>query len=200
MIITQKMKKESRTRSQVMKPPFDNVPRIDLSKGFDSSFLKNGWGIGGYNEKRPNMYIAPQYKNERNIHMGVDIWAPAGEPVFAPVDGVAAYKANHNEEGNYGVTIVFKHSISGRNLYALYGHLSLRSLQQCKPGQNVKAGEIIGWLGDESENGNWLPHLHYQLSWNDPREADMPGVVSEKERNIALLIYPDPERVIGNLV
>lgn len=194
------MEKETVASSPVMKPPFNDVPRVNLSKGFDRSLLKEGWGIGGYNEKRPNMYIAPQYKNERNIHMGIDIWAPAGEPVFAPLDGIVAYTENHNEEGNYGGTIVLKHSKSGKDLYALYGHLSLRSLQQCKPGQHVKAGEIIGWLGDESENGNWLPHLHYQLSWNDPKEADMPGVVSEKERNRALLIYPDPERVIGNLV
>jgi len=183
-----------------MRPPFDSVPRIDLTKGFDISFLKNGWGIGGYNEIRPNMYIAPQYKNERNIHMGVDIWAPAGEPVFSPLDGVIAYKANHKEDGNYGVTIVLRHSINGKELYALYGHLSLQSFKLCKTGKNIRAGEIIGWLGDESENGNWLPHLHYQLSWNDPGEADMPGVVSVKYRDRALQVYPDPEDVLGSLV
>lgn len=184
----------------VMRPPFDAVPRVNLTKGFDGSFLKKGWGIGGYNEMRPNMYVAPQYKNERNIHMGVDIWAPAGEPVFSPLDGIIAYKANHDEEGNYGPTIVLRHTIAGKDMYALYGHLSLQTYQLCKIGKNVQAGEIIGRLGDVSENGNWLPHLHYQLSWNDPGEADMPGVVSEKNRNRALQIYPDPEKILGDLV
>ncbi|REL29111.1 peptidase M23 [Rhodohalobacter sp. SW132] len=178
-----------------MIPPFDSIPEVDFSGGFNPALLKDGWGIGGYNERRENMYIAPQYKNERNIHMGVDIWAPIGEPVYAPADGIVAYTANHDEAGNYGGTIVLRHLFKGRELFALYGHLSLHSLNISQPGKNVMAGERIGWLGDESENGNWHPHLHYQLSFSDPEEADMPGVVSEKEREAALKRYPDPEKI-----
>jgi len=184
----------------IMKPPFESIPAVDLTDGFTPQMLKDGWGIGGYNEKRENMYTAPQYKNRRNIHMGVDIWAPAGEPVFAPLEAVVAYTANHNQEGNYGGTLVLKHTLEGRTLYALYGHLSLRSLVKFGPGDRVEAGTVIGWLGDRSENGNWHPHLHYQLSYRDPGEADMPGVVEEKDREKALQIYPDPARILGELV
>ena len=184
----------------VMKPPFSDVPRIELSGGFDKSFLREGWAIGGYNEKREKMYTAPQYRNERNIHMGIDIWGPAGEPVFAPVDGEVVYTDNHPEQGNYGATIVLKHCVSGNDIFALYGHLSLESLRRSRPGQLVKTGDLIAWLGVRSENGNWHPHLHYQLCTVDPGEADMPGVVSEKQRKSALLIYPDPEEVFGDLV
>lgn len=185
---------------KVMTPPFDDVPRVQLKEGFEPSMLKKEWGIGGYNEKRANMYTAPQYKNERNIHMGVDIWAPVGESVYAPVDGIVAYMANNSEEGNYGGTVVLKHRFKGNDIFALYGHLSLSSLEKSRAGDSVAAGEVVGWLGSRSENGNWHPHLHYQLCTVDPGEADMPGVVSEKERKSALLIYPDPEEVFGNLV
>lgn len=194
------MKLNNHRTSPVMKPPFKDLPRVDYTKGFDPSRLREGWGMGGYNEKRENMYTAPQYNNERNIHMGVDIWAPAGEPVFAQADGVVAYTANHNEAGNYGATIVLKLVLDSEILFALYGHLSLKSLQQSLPGQLVKSGEMIGWLGSESENGNWHPHLHYQLSFIDPGEADMPGVISESDRKHAIKVYPDPESVVDSLV
>lgn len=183
-----------------MKPPFTPIPRLDFADGFDPSLLKQGWAIGGYNVQRQNMYTAPQYKNERNIHMGVDIWAPASEPVFAPMDGFVAYRAFYEEDGNYGATIVLRHFIEDLDIYALYGHLSLASLDHSNPGKKISAGALIGWLGEPHENGNWHPHLHYQLSRADPGEADMPGVVAIQSREQAVSIYPDPEKVMGALV
>ena len=180
----------------------ENVEIFDLSKGYNTEFIyrfieKGGRAIGGYNENRKDMYLAPQYENRRNIHMGVDFWAPAGEPVYSALNGIIAYKAFHNQPGNYGATIVLKHEWEGDDLFALYGHLSLKSLDMAVTGSVVKAGDIVGWLGDESENGNWPPHLHYQLSRKDPGEADMPGVVSKEERAAALKIYPDPRMILG---
>lgn len=183
-----------------MKPPFKPIPREDFANGFDPSLLKQGWGIGGYNVHRQHMYTAPQYKNERNIHMGIDIWAPAGEPVFAPQDGVVVYSAFHDEDGNYGATIVLRHTIGNNDIYALYGHLSRASLEHSKTGKKISAGMLVGWLGEPHENGNWHPHLHYQLSTADPGEADMPGVVSNQAREKSVSIYPDPEKVMGSLV
>ncbi len=159
--------------------------------------LSGNWGIGGYLEKRANMYLAPQYGNRRNVHMGIDIWANEGEPVFSPIPGKIAYKAYHGEDGNYGATIVLKHQIDGRDLFALYGHLSKKSLEQYNVDGNVEAGDIIGWLGSSNENGNWPPHLHYQISIKDPGEADMPGVVAEEEVEVAAKLYPDPRILLG---
>ena len=186
----------------IMKPPFKPIPRVDFARGFDTSLLKQGWAIGGYNVKREGMYLAPQYENTRNVHMGIDIWAPAGEPVYSPLDGVVAYTAFHEQDGNYGATIVLRHYLdfAEKNLFALYGHLSQASLEHMRPGKAVSAGRPVGWLGEPHENGNWHPHLHYQLSWTDPGEADMPGVVASKTREREITIYPDPERVIGELV
>jgi peptidoglycan LD-endopeptidase LytH len=177
---------------------------FDFSSGYDpewlSDFVKSsGWGVGGYNEKRSGMYLAPHFGNRRNVHMGIDIWAPAGEPVFAVLDGEVAYSANHAEKGNYGATVVLKHRFRSEVLYALYGHLALKSLEQSMPGKKVNAGEVVGWLGDEKENGSWPTHLHYQLSIKDPGEADMPGVVAEEERDEALKLYPDPRILLGKI-
>jgi murein DD-endopeptidase MepM/ murein hydrolase activator NlpD len=183
-----------------MKPPFQPIPRVDFADGFNPSLLKKGWAIGGYNVKRQNMYTAHQYKSERNVHMGIDIWAPAGEPVYAPLDGRLVYSAFHNQDGNYGGTLVLRHSVNGEDVYALYGHLSRASLEHSKPGEKVSAGMLIGWLGEPCENGNWHPHLHYQLSRTDPGEADLPGVVSDQSREQAVKIYADPERLMGPLV
>ncbi|WP_340106238.1 peptidoglycan DD-metalloendopeptidase family protein [Rhodohalobacter sp. 8-1] len=194
------MKETKIKSSPVMKPPFRPIPRMDFENGFDPARLKQGWAIGGYNVHRRNMYIAPQYKNERNVHMGVDIWAPAGEPVFSALDGVVAYSAFHDQDGNYGATLVLRHIIGGETFYALSGHLSRSSLEHSKTGKKVSAGTPIGWLGEPHENGNWHPHLHYQLSRTDPGEADMPGVVSDHSREQAKQIYPDPEKVLGSLV
>lgn len=190
-------------RYPVMNLP-ENYKVLDFSSGYESEKIfryirQGGWAVGGYNEKRPNMYLAPQYENRRNIHLGIDIWAPAGEPVYAPLDGIVRYTEFHDQVGNYGATVVLKHKYKGEDIYALYGHLSLNSLKHAAGLNSVKAGEVIGWLGEEHENGDWPPHLHYQLSRKDPGEADMPGVVSEEEREEALQIYPDPRIILGDI-
>lgn len=182
----------------------DQVEIIDLSSGFDrdslTAFIQSGgWGVGGYLETRKIMYEAPQYKNQRNIHMGIDIWAQVGEPVYSVLDGKIVYSKYLGEEGNYGGTLILKHVVEGQELFALYGHLSKKSLETFKAGQKRKTGELVGWIGDESENGNWPPHLHYQLCIEDPGEADMPGVVAKKDLIEAREKYPDPRILLGDI-
>ncbi|HEX6983661.1 MAG TPA: peptidoglycan DD-metalloendopeptidase family protein [Balneolaceae bacterium] len=173
---------------------------FDFTKGYDPEFVREkGWGIGRYNEKRSNMYVAPQFNNERNIHMGIDIWAEAGEAVFSFTEGKVAYMKDNNQQGDYGPTIIIKYNISGRTIYALYGHLSRASLEQVAVGEEVKKGQKIAEIGTKEVNGGWAPHLHFQLSVDDPGEADIPGVVSDDEREQALKLYPDPRLVLGEL-
>lgn len=182
----------------------EDVKKIDLQSGFDRESLKafiesGGWGVGGYLETRKIMYLSPQYENRRNIHMGIDIWAVAGEPVYSVLKGEMMYKGYHKQEGNYGGTLVLKHIVEGQDLYALYGHLSKESFLNAEIGKKCTAGEEIGQLGNESENGNWPPHLHYQLSIEDPGEADMPGVVDKKNLINARETYPDPRIMLGDI-
>lgn len=175
-----------------------DAPVLDLSAylpGCDES--GRVYGIGKYAEKRPNIYLTPLFGGTRNVHMGVDLFAPVGAPVHAFDDGEVHCFAYNEADGDYGATLVTRHLFEGRTLFALHGHLSMASLANKEPGQSIQKGEVIAWLGDFQENGGWPPHLHFQLSYVDPGKADMPGVVSEDQLEAALRIYPDPRIVLG---
>jgi len=173
---------------------------FDLTDSYDPEFIeRKTWGIGRYNEKREAMYLAPQYRGRRNIHMGIDFWTPAGEPVYAFYDGEICYSADNDQEGNYGPTLVTRHDLDGVELYALFGHLSRDSLDKHEPGTKIEKGEKIATVGSRVVNGGWVPHLHFQLSYEDPGKADMPGVVAEEDRAEALRKFPDPRLIVGDL-
>jgi murein DD-endopeptidase MepM/ murein hydrolase activator NlpD len=174
-----------------------DLQSVDLTEGYDPQYLRSiQWGIGGYNEHRPNMYLADHFEGERNIHMGVDIWTPPRTPLYAFWDGEIAYLRNNDRQGDYGPTIITKHDLGHELLFALHGHLSKDTLEGKSVGQSLGRGEQLGWIGNEEENGGWVPHLHFQLSLRDPGEADMPGVVADEVRSKALQIYPDPAPIL----
>ncbi len=141
---------------------------------------------GGYLEKRSLYANSSAFKvpgqPERKIHLGLDFWTNAGTAVLAPVDGVVHSYANNISRGDYGPTIILMHRMSGKVLYTLYGHLALASIVNVHPGDHFKKGEVIGTLGTPEVNGNYAPHLHFQLirdlgGWT----GDYPGVCSIKE-------------------
>jgi len=173
---------------------------FDFTQGYDPDFIRTkAWGIGRYNEKRSNMYVAPQYEDVRNIHMGIDIWTSPGSPVFSFTEGEVVYLQDNDQNGDYGPTIVIRYYLSDHIYFALYGHLSRSSLQEVDVGEQIDPGQQIAKIGTEEVNGGWAPHLHFQLAKEDPGEADMPGVVASASRAGALQQYPDPRRVLGNL-
>ena len=68
---------------------------------------------GGYLEKR-NLYTSELFENDgvrRNIHLGVDIWAPAGTAVLAPLEGTVHGFDYNAGPGNFGPTIILKHRL-----------------------------------------------------------------------------------------
>lgn len=188
--------------AKVMDYPDDPVKFYvyDFTKGYDEDFIRSKkWGIGRYNEERSEMYKTTLFEGKRNVHMGVDIWTEASEPVYSFYEGEVAYKQDNNQPGDYGPTIVIRYQLDSRSLYALYGHLSRPSLQRVSIGDRVSRRQKIAELGESDVNGGWAPHLHFQLSVEDPGEADMPGVVAPEERAEALERYPDPRIVLGDL-
>ena len=66
-----------------------------------------------------------------------------------------------------------------------------------KVGEKISKGDVLAWFGDYDENGGWEPHLHFQLSYREPQTHDLPGVVSEEDREKALKDFPDPRLVMG---
>jgi murein DD-endopeptidase MepM/ murein hydrolase activator NlpD len=172
----------------------------DFTQGYDANRPRRSlYGIGRYNEIRQGMYTAELFAGVRNIHMGIDIAAPVGEPIYSFYDGYLFMQTYHAAAGDYGYTLITEHELDGVKLYALYGHLAKASIERHSIGQRIRQGEIIAWVGDENENGGWNPHLHFQLSYERPVVCDMPGAVSLADRARALQTYPDPRLVLGPL-
>lgn len=159
---------------------------------------------GGYNEvrelyRRSGLFSASEEEeSERNIHIGLDIWAEAGTAVLAVMDGKVHSFQDNSDFGDYGPTIILEHHFSGKTFFSLYGHLSKHSLQQeISIGKEVKQGEKIAELGTPSENGDYAPHLHFQLMANlQGKKGDYPGVTSLKELDFYLLNCPDPNLLL----
>lgn len=177
-----------------------NYTVFDFTKGYDHEYVAaQSFAVGKYNERRKNMYTSTHYKNERFIHMGIDLWCTAGTPVHSFWEGRIYGIANNDNPLDYGATIVTEHQFGDLTLYALFGHLSLDSLQKNSVGKKLSRGETFAWLGTDQENGGWIPHLHFQISFKNPGKPDMPGVVSEADHQEALELYPDPQRILGKL-
>jgi murein DD-endopeptidase MepM/ murein hydrolase activator NlpD len=157
--------------------------------------------FGGYNEER-NLYkrsttFKDENIDERNIHIGLDLWIKAGTSVLAALDGkVHSYNFN-NSFGNYGPTIILEHQIENQAFYTLYGHLALESLDGIEIGAVYKKGEQLATLGDASVNGDYAPHLHFQIIKNIAGNfGDYPGVASKKDLDFYLGNCPDPNLLL----
>jgi murein DD-endopeptidase MepM/ murein hydrolase activator NlpD len=160
------------------------------------------YGYGGYNELR-TMYSRSEHfgnalaEEPRRLHLGIDIWGPVGTPVYAPVGGMVHSFAFNNNPGDYGATIILSHQLDGRQFYMLYGHLSLADLAAAKEGNYLVGGGLIGHFGPPTENGNWPPHLHFQIIEDlGLYEGDYPGVCKASEAAQWLANSPDPELML----
>jgi murein DD-endopeptidase MepM/ murein hydrolase activator NlpD len=96
--------------------------------------------------------IDPIYKT-RKFHKGMDFTAPSGTKIYATGDGVV--KEIERKQWGYGQSIVLNHGFGYQTRYA---HLSKSAV---KPGQKVKRGELIGYVG--SSGKSTAPHLHYEV-------------------------------------
>ncbi|KAJ6229392.1 peptidase-related [Anaeramoeba flamelloides] len=196
-----------------------NLKRMAIDKMVDyvNNKIGQNYGICGFLEKRkiyPKNFIDIEgYR--RNVHVGVDIFAPQGTPVYAPMDSTV-YTSKYNGnlwntfDGDYGPTIVLKHNIGSHTFYTLYGHLSLNSLNM-KVGTTIKAGTKIGEIGDKNINGGWPTHTHIQVMSNNliqdfefqsKQKGDYPGVLSLKTLDMCLnnnsVYFYDPNLLISH--
>ena len=122
--------------------------------------------FGGYLEKRDvynnrDLFKCADSALTRNIHMGIDLFACHGDDVYAPLDGIV-HSLGFDEAG-YGTVVILQHKIGDYLFYGLYGHLELGVLRKLKTGAILKQGERFASLGDRQENGDWPPHIHFQL-------------------------------------
>ena len=121
----------------------------DFSEGYDPDRnRKHTYGIGRYNERRPGMYVGVQYdSDQRDIHVGIDIAAPVGEPVYAFFRGHIFRMGINPLPWDYGPTIITAHEWLGQSIYALHGHLSSESLDRWSLGDEFGSWGPLGIRG-----------------------------------------------------
>ena len=156
--------------------------------------------VGGYLENR---YIYrrsehfQQTEEPRSIHLGVDIWAKAGTPVYALTQGKVHSFANNDNFGDYGPTIILEHNLEESTFYTLYGHLNLECLEGLYEGKTIERGEKIAEFGNFPINGNWPPHLHFQVMTDMlGKKGDFPGVCEPSKKDYYAEICLDANLVL----
>jgi len=161
--------------------------------------LQGKVGIGGFFEDR-DIYRRSRHfdgSEARSIHLGIDLWVAAGTALRSPLAGKIHSLQDNQGFGNYGPTIIVEHRLETETFFVLYGHLSRTSLSRWKPGNTVEAGAVIGAIGDFPENGDWPPHLHWQIMiemldyW-----GDFPGVTAPSERDFYDQLCIDPRLIL----
>jgi murein DD-endopeptidase MepM/ murein hydrolase activator NlpD len=123
--------------------------REALAASTPSIWPAHGWLTGTFGGR------SDPFTGEPGYHQGLDISTDKGQPVFATADG-AVESATYT--GDYGNLIVLKH---GFDLVTRYGHLSAFNV---KPGQTVRRGAIIGYVGATGRATG--SHLHYEILAN----------------------------------
>lgn len=173
-----------------------------FSAWVDEKLAKNKarYGVGGYNEHRTIYSRSTHFdqgEEPRRLHLGVDIWGPAGTPVYNCYNAkVHSFRFNNNF-GDYGATIILQYQFYELTFYALYGHLALSSLQNLYEGMTIPKGKAFAHFGKPAENGQWPPHLHLQLILDmHGLKGDYPGVCQFSQREAYLQNCPDPALIL----
>lgn len=119
-----------------------SIPAIQPVQNKDLTRMASGYG-----------WRNDPFTKMRKFHYGMDFTAPTGTPVYAAGDGIVT-RAD-NASAGYGEHIRIDHGFGYESLYA---HLSKYNV---RPGQRVKRGALIGYVG--STGRSEAPHLHYEI-------------------------------------
>lgn len=157
------------------------------------------FGVGRYGEDRSIYRHSPLFEGEeaRSVHLGVDLFAPAGTEVRTPLDGTILGAADNRGVGDYGPTVILSHRLDDIPFHTLYGHLSRTDLEHIEPGHGLAAGDVVGHMGTPGENGGWPPHVHFQIiALELDTVTDYPGVARPSDRGRFLELCPDPNLLL----
>lgn len=178
---------------------FNNLEFLQFKIDQLQKRVPNAILAGGYLEPRP-IYNSSEYdkigndgRESRTVHLGIDYCLPENTPVHALFDGEVVIAVNDAGNKEYGGLVVLKHVTPEFNFYTLYGHLTVASTTRHHVGDMISQGEQIALLANYPENGNWVPHLHFQimLSLLDYK-TDFPGVAYHRQIKVWQSLCPDP--------
>ncbi|RLK00654.1 aminotransferase class III-fold pyridoxal phosphate-dependent enzyme [Ruegeria conchae] len=164
-----------------------------------------GLWLGYYNEPRL-IYAEPGFRkgpwkasDRRTVHLALDVFAPAGTVLHAPLSGRVEVVENRDAHLDYGGVVILHHETpEGDAFYTLYGHLDPEVSERLKPGDPVAQGAAFARLGNASQNGGWAPHVHFQLALTtDGMQADWPGVADPDEMELWNAVCPNPAALLN---
>ena len=114
--------------------------------------VKNPQVISGF-----GMRYHPIYHILRR-HTGIDFIGKRGQPIYATADGVVS---RDGPGSGYGIAVMLNH---GYGYQTVYAHLSKANV---RPGQKVKRGDVVGFMGSSGLSSG--THLHYEVIKNGQR-------------------------------
>lgn len=109
------------------------------------------WPIEGFVTSTFGTRASP-FTGRWETHTGMDISAKMGTPIYATANGTVQQSGN---DGAYGISVEIKH---GGGLVTKYGHMQKTAVVE---GQQVKRGELIGYVGRTGRATG--PHVHYEV-------------------------------------
>lgn len=148
--LEQRLNKQSLSFSELLQLVKDKekliaaIPAIQPVRNQDLKQMASGYG----------WRIDPVYKT-RKMHTGMDFSAEIGTDIYATGKGVVE---SVGYDGGYGKCVVINH---GYGYKTRYGHMSSFN---CRPGQKVERGDLIGFVGSTGKSTG--PHLHYEVERN----------------------------------
>jgi Ser/Thr protein kinase RdoA (MazF antagonist) len=185
--------------STLPRNPFDLTPEEAATLGIET----NGFHLGYYAEPRliytdKAFYKGPfKASNRRTVHIGVDIFAPAGTQVYAPLNATVEAVENRKDNLDYGGLVILGHETeTGATFFTLYGHLNPESVGTLTAGQRIEKGQAFAALGEPQHNGGWAPHLHFQTGLIHT-DSNWPGAVDPDDRNFWSMLYPNPAAILN---
>ncbi len=147
-IISKELAIQSKSLDEILKLAKDKnkllaaIPAIQPVKNEQMKRIASGFG-----------YRSDPFTKARKMHEGMDFSAKIGTPIYATGDGLVIHA--DNSKSGFGNHIEINH---GFGYLTLYAHLSKYN---CKTGQRVKRGDIIGYVGSTGRSEG--PHLHYEV-------------------------------------
>jgi 4-aminobutyrate aminotransferase-like enzyme/Ser/Thr protein kinase RdoA (MazF antagonist) len=166
---------------------------------------EGGIWLGYYREPRL-IYTDKGFRNgpwkaseRRSVHLAVDVFAPAGTPVHAPMRGKVAVAEYGTDPLGYGGMIVLRHETpQGDSFFTLYGHLDPDFSDRLRIGDTVERGTAFCRLGAQAVNGGWTPHLHFQLVMTaDGMAPTWPGVCDPDDLPVWEALCPNPASLLN---
>lgn len=130
------------------------------SSTFNTDFAMAA-GSGAVRWPLGNFVLGDGFRARGGSHMGIDMLASGGTPIYAAADGVV--RVSQESYGGYGVAITIDHVVGGQRMTTLYGHMIYGS-RRVGVGQTVQAGQVIGLVGTTGRST--ANHLHFETYLN----------------------------------